>query len=247
MKKLIIDIGGTHLRYSFNYNSEFDIVKIKSSKNILKDIKNIINCSDININICNISIGGIIDQGEIINVNNIGKWNKINLKVELNKIFPLIEFNIENDGNCAAIAEKYEGFGINKKSFVTFVLGTGVGIGIFFNDKLIKLSEIGIYIEDKFCGKKFENLSDKKKIKELYLKGAEILSYEIIRFINIFNIFNFIISGPISKNVFFFENLEKRVKKKCNLIFKNKINIYKSQIKEQGLIGAKYLSMNMIE
>ena len=43
---------------------------------------------------------------------------------------------IENDANCAALAEYYAGAGQGSKRFVTITLGTGIGAGIIHNGKI---------------------------------------------------------------------------------------------------------------
>ena len=43
---------------------------------------------------------------------------------------------LENDANCAALAEYYVGAGRDSKRFVTITLGTGVGAGIIHNGKV---------------------------------------------------------------------------------------------------------------
>jgi glucokinase len=43
---------------------------------------------------------------------------------------------IENDANCAALAEYYAGAGRGSKRFVTITLGTGVGAGVIHNGKI---------------------------------------------------------------------------------------------------------------
>jgi hexokinase len=241
-KKIIIDIGGTHLRYGIideslkisSYN------KLKSNDNIVNDILNIVKKFS-EIKICNVSIGGIVENGKLLYVDKlIGKWKETNLKLELESQNINCIFNIENDGNCAAIAEKFTS-SKKIKSLVTFVLGTGIGIGIYYNDKLIKKSEIGKYIENKFCGKLFENLESQEDRNNLYILGSKLLAKEIIRFIDIFNIFNFVISGPISKNDLFFNSLKKESFEKCNIIFKDYLNIERSIIEEQGMIGAYFI------
>ncbi|MGC6767140.1 ROK family protein [Enterococcus sp. LJL51] len=45
---------------------------------------------------------------------------------------------IENDGNCAALAEMYSGNGQGHKDFVVMTLGTGIGGGIIQNGTLVK-------------------------------------------------------------------------------------------------------------
>jgi len=43
---------------------------------------------------------------------------------------------VENDANCAALAEYYVGAGRGSKRFVTITLGTGIGAGIIHNGKI---------------------------------------------------------------------------------------------------------------
>ena len=43
---------------------------------------------------------------------------------------------VENDANCAALAEYYAGAGQGSKRFVTITLGTGVGAGILHNGQI---------------------------------------------------------------------------------------------------------------
>lgn len=59
--------------------------------------------------------------------------------VPLRKLFHhylSIPLYIENDANCAALAEYYAGAGRESKRFVTITLGTGVGAGIIHNGKV---------------------------------------------------------------------------------------------------------------
>ena len=59
--------------------------------------------------------------------------------VPLRKLFHhylAIPLYIENDANCAALAEYYVGAGRESKRFVTITLGTGVGAGIVHNGKI---------------------------------------------------------------------------------------------------------------
>ena len=59
--------------------------------------------------------------------------------VPLRKLFHKylnIPLYIENDANCAALAEYHVGAGRDSKRFVTVTLGTGVGAGIVHNGKI---------------------------------------------------------------------------------------------------------------
>ncbi|MGG1397560.1 ROK family protein [Bacillus salipaludis] len=59
-----------------------------------------------------------------------------NLKALLEARIPL-QVEIENDGNCATLAEKISGNAINCSDFVCVILGTGVGGGIFIDGKIL--------------------------------------------------------------------------------------------------------------
>jgi beta-glucoside kinase len=60
--------------------------------------------------------------------------NNQNLKKLLEARIPF-SVEIENDGNCAAIAEKNSGNARNCSDFICLTIGTGIGGGIFINGK----------------------------------------------------------------------------------------------------------------
>lgn len=45
---------------------------------------------------------------------------------------------VENDGNCAAFAEKFNGNALNCSDFICVTVGTGIGGGIYLNDRIIR-------------------------------------------------------------------------------------------------------------
>ncbi|MDX8044566.1 ROK family protein [Gracilibacillus sp. S3-1-1] len=60
---------------------------------------------------------------------------------------------IENDANCATLAEKLIGNATNCQNFICMTIGTGIGGGIVVNDKLVtghtcKAGEFGLMIVD---------------------------------------------------------------------------------------------------
>ncbi|WP_026567603.1 ROK family protein [Bacillus sp. UNC41MFS5] len=59
-----------------------------------------------------------------------------NLKKFLEKRFSL-QVEIENDGNCAALAEKISGNAKNCTDFICVVIGTGIAGGIFVDGKIL--------------------------------------------------------------------------------------------------------------
>lgn len=49
-----------------------------------------------------------------------------------------LRVEVENDANCAALAEKYSGHAIECDSFICMTIGTGVGGGIFADGQLVR-------------------------------------------------------------------------------------------------------------
>lgn len=68
---------------------------------------------------------------------NLPGWKEINLKEILQKEFkvPVI---VDNDANCAALAEAKFGAGRNFKNFIYVTLSTGIGGGIIIDGKLYR-------------------------------------------------------------------------------------------------------------
>lgn len=89
----------------------------------------------------NIKTGYTEDAGAITILN--GK----NLKTLLEARLPYV-IEMENDGNCVALAEKFNGNAVNCQDFICITIGTGVGGGIFLNNRIFhghqfKAGEIG--------------------------------------------------------------------------------------------------------
>ena len=83
-----------------------------------------------------VGVPGTVDvrSGSILYTCNLPLQN-----VPLRKLFHRylsIPLYIENDANCAALAEYFAGAGQGSKRFVTITLGTGIGAGIIHNGKI---------------------------------------------------------------------------------------------------------------
>lgn len=126
---LYIDFGGTNFRYQINNN------KIKTLKT--KDIKfkNFLDHIILKHKIKNISISfaGHIHNGSIISSPNID-IEPLNLKKYLLKNYG-VKLKIDNDLNCAALAE-YKN--LKEKNMAIFYIGTGFGSAFLNNSKIIK-------------------------------------------------------------------------------------------------------------
>lgn len=172
MKYLIgVDVGGTTIT-SVLVNSKKKIIKkVKfltqrdkgkkiAIKNILESISFLIGSIPKNkIKGLGIAFPGLVDRkkGIVINCPNLSILNNTNI-FNIIKKHHKFKCRIENDANCAALAE----YRFNKKpTLVCLTLGTGLGSGIIINNKLYygkeNASEIGhITIEKNglrcFCG-----------------------------------------------------------------------------------------------
>lgn len=139
-----IDIGGTEIKYGiFNDIGDEFIGEKGSVKSVRDDLDKIIdilvgiikNAKDIDG--VGISIPGGVDSenGVIIEGGAIPVLAGVDLIGILKK---KTGFNvaIENDANCVVLAEKWIGNGKDCSSFVCMTIGTGIGGGMFINNKI---------------------------------------------------------------------------------------------------------------
>ncbi len=68
---------------------------------------------------------------------NFSDWTKVDVAGQIHKKFK-IPVQIENDANCAAIAEARFGAGIEFKDFLFVIWGTGIGGGIILDRKIYR-------------------------------------------------------------------------------------------------------------
>ena len=80
---------------------------------------------------------GFIDRARaaVIYSANLG-FHDVRIGEELSAFFPQIPVYVENDANCAAIAESESGAARAYASSVTITLGTGVGAGVIIEKKV---------------------------------------------------------------------------------------------------------------
>lgn len=140
-----IDIGGTNIKYGL-LTSEGKIIEdsqIRTSSSgdaIINNIKEIVETykNKYSIKAVGVSAPGVIlDNGYMVTGGAIHDFYGINLKERIENVVGLPTF-VENDANCAALAEKWLGMGKNYKHFLTVVVGTGVGGAIIINDHLFR-------------------------------------------------------------------------------------------------------------
>lgn len=167
---IAIDFGGTKIRTALFKNNRIskECEKLtyanKGKKIILKQLFSSIEEVKGNKKIHAIGIGspGPLKDGKIINAPNL-PFNNFDIKKTLQNKFK-VKIVVENDANCAAIAEAK--LGIKKKNFILLTLGTGIGGGIIINGQIYKgqgnAGELGHIIIDH--GKDLESLTAGKFI-----------------------------------------------------------------------------------
>jgi len=124
---------------------------------LVKNLKKIIRTSKVNKEkIIGIGIGatGLVDskKGLVIFSPNLDGWNNIKLKEIVEEKIGLPTF-IENECRIQAIAENKYGLAKDVKNFVCVETGTGIGTGVFIDNKLITgdkgmAGEVGHIITD---------------------------------------------------------------------------------------------------
>ena len=118
---IAVDIGGTYLRYEIEGKTQKIKIQDIDIENFLKKL-----IKKYNIEKMAISYAGQVYNGDIISSPNAKKFNPKNLK---------IPYILENDLNCAALAES-EYF--KKDYLVAIYSGTGLGSGIIENGKIVR-------------------------------------------------------------------------------------------------------------
>lgn len=148
MKILAIDIGGTMIKYglvslegNILESSETNTEAEKGIENLLDKIDFIKNKYK-NDDILGVAISGTGqingERGEVIGGNPIiPGWIGTNL-VELLEEKYSLPVILENDVNCAALGEKWQGAAKKLKNFICITIGTGIGGGIVLNNELFR-------------------------------------------------------------------------------------------------------------
>ena len=145
-----IDLGGSHIGAALLDSAGKIINKASVPNNIRRAPQDVINdmvelCNEIikenKLSVKDIKSVGVSCPGSINNADGIAIYvNTLNfINVPIREEFQKkldVPFYLENDANCAALAEHYFGSAKGTSSSVTVTLGTGVGGGIIINGKL---------------------------------------------------------------------------------------------------------------
>lgn len=101
-----------------------------------------------------------VDAGIIIASANMPGIRNLNLVADLNRHFPEKKIRLDNDANAATLGEKFFGAGRDLTDFAVFTLGTGVGGGCVYNNKLqrgykgnfFEVGHVPVALGDRLCG-----------------------------------------------------------------------------------------------
>lgn len=207
MAVISFDVGGTYVKYGLIEDSHIvQKGKFKTDKvdkdsflsslaakieelSLLASIKGI-----------GISFPGFIDTvngvpilaGAITSINGVNIVNEVKRRLTMD-----CPIYIENDANCAAIAEKYNGAAIDNNDFILLTLGTGVGGAIYYQNQTIKghsyrAGELGMMLTDygEYPNKTLHELASTSALISLYKEKyrlppeAEITGEEIFSLTN---------------------------------------------------------------
>lgn len=136
------DIGGTTIKYGLvdakgNVSKKGAIPTHHNKEVLINDLVEIVENfrQDETILGVGISAPGIIKNGFMLTAGSIKPLYGTHLKEEMEKKIQL-PVSVENDGNAAAIAERWLGNAQDCDNYLCIVLGTGIGAGIVINGKI---------------------------------------------------------------------------------------------------------------
>ncbi len=143
-----IDLGGTFIKSGI-VDSKGKILKEykvdsfaeKSPEKVISQIEKCVNelKKGFDKELAGIGIGapGIVQGGIVKYPPNFKNWKTVNLKGEFSKKFK-ISVEVDNDANCAGLAELKFGYGKKYKNFIFLTLGTGIGGAIIIDGKIYR-------------------------------------------------------------------------------------------------------------
>jgi glucokinase len=145
-----IDLGGTKIAgvlvtpsgkvlMDVNIPTEAKRGKKHIIDNIHKAIHMLKQSKKVKINGIGIGAPGPIDyeKGIVVEAPNLPGWRKVHLKELFEKKYKIPVF-VDNDANCAALAEAWFGAGKFAKHFLYMTVSTGIGGGIIINKKIYR-------------------------------------------------------------------------------------------------------------
>ena len=139
-----VDLGGTNIRAGKIIDQRLVQMHSKltpaqgTEAEVLEKLFDVIDqCVDNSTKGIGIGVPSIVDvaKGIVYDVVNIPSWKEVPLKDILEARYKIPVY-INNDANCFALGEKYFGKAKGFRNVVGLTIGTGLGCGLIFNDKL---------------------------------------------------------------------------------------------------------------
>lgn len=145
MKKLVLDIGGSAIKYAImNHRAEiFQKGEVNTPldtiENLMETIKSIYEDVKDEVNGIAISMPGNIDSatGHVYSPGALSYNANVNIIDKIHEHINL-PISVENDGKSAALAEVWKGNLTSCSDGIVMILGTGIGGGIIKNRKIHK-------------------------------------------------------------------------------------------------------------
>uniref|UniRef100_A0A6I8R3R3 Glucosamine (UDP-N-acetyl)-2-epimerase/N-acetylmannosamine kinase n=1 Tax=Xenopus tropicalis TaxID=8364 RepID=A0A6I8R3R3_XENTR len=151
LSALAVDLGGTNLRIGIvsmtgeiikkyvqpnpkTYEDRIELILKMCVEAASEAVK--LNCRILGVGI---STGGRVNPREGVVLHStklIQEWSSVDLRTPLSDTLHLPVW-VDNDGNCAALAERKFGQGKGIEDFVTVITGTGIGGGVIHNHELV--------------------------------------------------------------------------------------------------------------
>uniref|UniRef100_A0A674DMH5 Glucosamine (UDP-N-acetyl)-2-epimerase/N-acetylmannosamine kinase n=1 Tax=Salmo trutta TaxID=8032 RepID=A0A674DMH5_SALTR len=148
---LAVDLGGTNLRVAIvsmrgkmvkkytqanpkTYETRMELILKMCTEAVIDAVH--LNCRILGVGV---STGGRVNPQEGVILHStklIQEWSSIDIRTPISDALHLPVW-VDNDGNCAALAEKKFGHGKGVENFVTIITGTGIGGGIIQHNELI--------------------------------------------------------------------------------------------------------------
>lgn len=161
MSVIALDVGGTFIKYGFikdgNIKEKGEISTPKdSAEKFYQTVAKLIKTHEKEITGVAISLPGFINPKTQVAVRTgaLGYLTGNNIGKELRRYLSInVPISVENNANCAAIAEKLAGNAQDVHDFITVTLGTGVGGAIYINNQLLhgksfSAGEFGMMVTD---------------------------------------------------------------------------------------------------
>lgn len=187
MTILVFDFGGSAVKYGLwngqEINNQGKFVTPKTWQEMKNSLLAVFDACQEKITGVGISAPGVVDvKNQMIRgISAIPYIHGFNIFLELEELFK-VPVAIENDANCAGVAEIFSGAAAGKKEVIFVVIGTGIGGAIFHEGKLVKGAhlfggELGLMYLDQ--GKTFSELGSAVQMAARYCKRKGVAKNSI--------------------------------------------------------------------